>query len=313
MKKSTGFLLAVGSAVLWGSYGTFTIFLGKLGLTNATIAMIGPIFIFVFFTAINLLTNGVKSYKLPLKLIPVVLLYGFFSALDSYSAVTAYSLLPIAVGSIIIYCNLFLLILFSRILFQIKLTKKKIIACVIAIIGIALVVDVFNVEGRISLLGLLWAFIAMCCWAGIVLCEKYLLNAGIKGNTVLSFHGVMSLAFLFTIHSPAAFAENIAAAFAASGWVLPLTMMCFGLFTEIFCYLTYMVALKRLEPALVQIAYTLDPVTSCILGMIFFGQILVPVQYGGILVILAVVTWLHWDNRNEEKEKKEVQTAAASP
>ncbi len=304
--------MAIGSAVLWGSYGTFTTFLGKFGLTNASTAMIGPLFIFVFFTVVNLLTNGVKSYKLPLKLLPVVLLYGFFSAMDSYAAVTAYSLLPIAVGSIIIYCNLFLLILFSRLLFQIKLTKKKVIACAIAIVGIALVVNVFHVEGRISLLGLFWAFIAMCCWAGIVLCEKYLLNAGLKVNTVLSLHGIISLTFLFSIHSPAAFAENIAAAFAASGWLLPLTMLCFGLFTEIFCYLTFMIALKRLEPALVQIAYTLDPVTSCLLGMIFFGQILVPVQYGGIFVILAVVTWLHWDSRKEETKRKN-QEEAASP
>ncbi|HMM06993.1 MAG TPA: DMT family transporter [Clostridiales bacterium] len=314
MKKSTGFLVAVGSAVFWGSYGTFTTFLGKLGLTSVSTAMIGPLFIFVFFTVANLLTNGVKSYKLPLKLIPVVLLYGFFSAMDSYAAVTAYSLLPIAVGSIIIYCNLFLLILFSRLLFQNKLTKKKLIACAIAIVGIALVVNVFNVEGRISFLGLFWAFIAMCCWAGIVLCEKYLLNTGLKVNTVLSLHGIIALVLLCSIHSPVAFVENVAAAFTATGWRLPLTMVCFGLFTEIFSYLTFMIALKRLEPALVQIAYTLDPVTSCLLAMIFFGQILVPVQYGGIILILAVVAWLHWDSRKEEgKEKKEVQTEAASP
>lgn len=305
MKKSTGFLLAIGSAVLWGSYGTFTTFLGKLGLTTASIALIGPIFIFVFFTTINLLTNGIKSYRLPIKLVPAVLLYGFFSALDSYAAVTAYSMLPIAVGSIIIYCNLFLLILFSRILFQNKLTKEKIIACIAAVIGIALVVDVFSVDGRISLLGLTWAFVAMCCWAGIVLCEKYLLNAEIKGTTVLSFHGIMSVVFLFSIHSPVAFAANIAAAFTVSGWALPLTMLSFGLFTEIFCYLTYMIALKRLEPALVQIAYTLDPVTSCILGMVFFQQILVPAQYIGIVVILSVVAWLQWNSRKEERVNME--------
>jgi drug/metabolite transporter (DMT)-like permease len=306
MKKSTGFLLAVGSAVLWGSYGTFTTFLGKLGLTAASIALIGPIFIFVFFTTINLLTNGVKSYKLPLKLIPVLLFYGVFSALDSYAAVTAYSLLPVAVGSIIIYCNLFLLILFSRILFQIKLNKKKIFACVIAVMGIALVVDVFRMEGRISLLGLAWAFIAMCCWAGIVICEKYLLNANIKGSTVLSFHGIMSVSFLFAIHSPIAFTDNIAAAFAASGWILPMTMLGFGVFTEIFCYFAYMIALKRLEPAVVQIAYTMDPVTACILGMIFFHQVLVPVQYVGIFLILTVVIWLHWNEKKSDVEEKTI-------
>lgn len=311
MKKSTGFLLAIGSAVLWGSYGTFTTFLGRLGLTNASTAMIGPLFIFVFFTGVNLLTNGVKSYKLPLKLVPVVLLYGFFSAMDSYAAVTAYSLLPIAVGSIIIYCNLFLLILFSRLLFQTKLTKKKVLAAAVAIVGIALVVNVFHVEGRISLLGLFWAFLAMFCWAGIVLSEKYLLNAGLKVTTVLSFHGIISLVFLFSVHPPVAFVGNLAAAFAASGWRLPLTVVCFGLFTEIFCYLTFMIALKRLEPALVQIAYTLDPVTSCLLAMIFFGQILVPVQYGGIILILAVVAWLHWDGRKEEEKEKKAAAEAA--
>lgn len=311
MKKSTSLLLAVAGAVLWGTYGTFTTLLGKLGLTNATISMIGPIFIFVFFTALTL-KSGWRNYKMPLKIIPVVLFYGCFSGLDSYAAVTAYSLLPIAVSSIIIYCNLFLLIIFSRILFKNKLTKEKIIACIAAVIGIALVVNVFHSDGSISPTGLLWALLAMCGWAGIVISEKYLLNAGVTGNTILSFHGIISFSFLSIFNSPLDFIHNVATAFTISGWALPLTMLAFGLFTEIFCYMLYITALKRLEPALVQIAWTMDPVTSCVLGLIVFGQVLVPVQFIGIFVILAVVFWLHWESRKEEKAKMETVTTAGT-
>jgi drug/metabolite transporter (DMT)-like permease len=300
MKKSVGLLFAATSAILWGTYGIFSTFLNNFGLTTATISMIGQLFIFVFFTVFTL-KDGWRNYLIPKKFIPIMILYGFICALESFSAVKAYTHLPIAMVSVIIYCNLFLLIIFSRLLFQEQLTKKKIFACVMAVLGVAMVVNVFGAEGHLNLIGLLWTVIAMICWAVVIICEKLLLNANIKGTTILSFHGIISTLFLSMLNSPAQFAHNISASFSTSGWPLILFIMAFGLCTKTISYYLYMIALKRLEPALVQIVWTIDPVTACILGFIIFRQTLLPIQIIGIIIILAIVIWLHLQQRKEER------------
>lgn len=309
MKKSTAILLAAAGAVLWGAYGTFTSLLRELGLSAASVAMIGPFFILVVFTVLTL-KQGWRNYRMPLKIVPAVILYGLSCALDSYTAVKAYALLPLAVGSIIIYCNLFLLLIFSRLLFKEKLSKEKLIAALIAVAGIACVVNVFDVSGAISPLGLLFTFCAMVCWAAIVLLEKYLLNAGLGGNTILSLHGLVAFSFLALLHSPASLVQELAAAFVLHPLALPLTLLTFGILIEVTSYQFYITALKGLSPALVQMAFTLDPVTACILGFAVFGQTLSLIQLFGIALILAVVAWLHWQSRREEESKEEETVAS---
>ena len=49
-----------------------------------------------------------------------------------------------------------------------------------------------------------------------------------------------------------------------------------------------------MESAYVQLGYIADPLVATILGFIFFGQTLLPIQIAGALLILAVVVWVEW-------------------
>ena len=112
-------------------------------------------------------------------------------------------ILPIGVVSPIIYCNLFLLIIISRIVFKTPITWQKIVAVCGAVIGIAMVVNIFGSAGRLNLIGVAWALAAMASWASLVTFEKYLLIHEVDGNAILAYEGVFSLIFISVfIQSP---------------------------------------------------------------------------------------------------------------
>ncbi len=301
-QKRVGFLMGISAAILWGTFGTFSILLSRFGLTEGTISLIAPFFLLAFFT-ILVIKNDVKAFKIPKLLVPALVFNGLSSAAYNYAAVQAYSYLPIGVVSTIIYCNLFLLIIISRLAFKIPITWQKVVAVCGAIIGIALVVNIFGSSGNLNLIGLVWAITAMVSWAALVSLEKYLLIHDVDSNAIIAYEGLFSLVFIsLFMHPPARVLADIAQAFTASNGLVLLPILGFGLLTTAACYWLYINALNRLEPAYVQITYTLDPATSCILGLVIFGQTLLFSQIIGIAIVLLVVIWLQWLERGAETE-----------
>jgi drug/metabolite transporter (DMT)-like permease len=293
--------MAIVAAIAWGTFGTFSTFLNNLGLSEGTISLVSPFCLLLFF-ALFTLRDGWRSFIPKRRLVPIIILLGFVEALFSYSTVQAYSHLPFALVSTIIYCNLFLLIIFSRILFKTRITWQKTAAVIAAVVGIALVVNVFDTRSGVSLVGIGWAALAMLCWASLVLCEKYLLEHEMNGNAIIAWEGLLAVIFIsIALCSPMAAASELIASFGEHGLVVLAPLAAFGLLTTVFCYWMYINALNRLEPAYVQIAYTLDPTTSCVLGLIVFAQALAPIQIVGIALILLVVIGVQLLERRADK------------
>jgi drug/metabolite transporter (DMT)-like permease len=302
--RTIGFVMAITAAVMWGTFGTFSTFLKGYGLTEGTISLISPLCLLVFFGVFTLVRSGWRSFIPRVKLLPVIVLLGIVEALFSYSTVQAYSHLPFAMVSTIIYCNLFLLIIFSRIIFKMTISWKKILSVIAAIVGIAMVVNIFGVHSGSNLTGIAWAVLAMFCWAALVLCEKYLLEKGMNGNAIIAWEGFLAVIFIsIAVCSPVLAVSELVGAFDANGMVVLAPLAAFGLLTTVLCYWMYIHALNRLEPAYVQIAYTLDPTTSCLLGFLVFGQTLAPVQIAGIALILLVVIVVQLLDRHDELAK----------
>jgi len=281
--------MAMAAAIAWGTFGTFSTFLGNFGLSEGTVSLVSPFCLLVFFGLFTLKSGW--RHLIPKKnLALVILLLGAIEATFSYSTVQAYSHLPFALVSTIIYCNLFLLIILSRIIFKIAITWQKVVAVVAAVIGIALVVNVFHVQSGFNLVGFGWAALAMVCWAALVTCEKYLLVKEMNGNAIIAWEGILAVIFIsIAVKPPLTALAEITGAFSQNGPIVALPLLAFSLVTTVFCYFMYIHALNRLEPAFVQIAYTLDPTTSCILGLLVFSQTLQAIQVAGIILILVVV------------------------
>lgn len=287
------FLIAIASGTCWGTYGTFATLLRENGFRDGTISMVVPVCYSIFFL-ILLLKDDIRKIKVSKKSYGILVFFGLETAVFYYSLIKAYQYLPIAIVSTIVFCNLFLLIIFSRLLFHQKITWQKGVSAGMAVIGIAMVLNVFAFDCVWSIWGLMWTGISLITWATVITTEKYLLEKGIDGNAVMVYNGVFALLFLSFSEPPWRVFANIASAVTASRGAVLLPLLGFVFFTAILSYFFYITALKRLEPAYVQLGYVMDPLTASLLGFFVFDQRLQPVQIMGILLILLVVVWVEW-------------------
>lgn len=287
------FLMAAAAGVCWGTYGTFATVMSNYGVSEGAISMIAPLGYGLFFLFL-LAKDNIRKIIVAKKLIPVVLFYGIQSAILNFSLVKAYLYLPIGIVSTVVFCNLFLLMVFCRILFKDKMTWQKGVATGLAVVGIALVLNVFSLDFSWNVQGLVWTGVALLCWALMVTSEKYLLNCGVDGNAVMVFNGLFAVVFLCFYTAPWVVFANLGAAAAASGGLMLLPLAAFIAVTSIGTYFFYISALKRLEASIVQLGFVMDPLTASILGFAVFGQSLLPAQIIGILLIIGVVLWIQW-------------------
>ena len=298
-----GFLMALAAGVFWGSYGTFTTILADMGLGSNTISLISPLFAMLLFF-VFVLADSPKKLLVRRGLLPVLLVYGLLSALFNYSLVRAYIYLPIAIVSTIVFCNLFLIMVFSYFLFHDKMTWQKCVAITLAIFGIAMVLNVFSLEWTFSLTGILWTLAATFSWAVMVTGEKFMLNHDVDGNAIMMYQGFFSVLFISLLASPWQAIVDLAAAITATGGRILLPVLGLGVVTTIGCFYLYINALKRLEAAYAQLGFVMDPLTASILGFLVFGQALLPIQIAGIALILLVVSWVQW---GETRKKEPIQ------
>lgn len=287
------FLLGVASGTCWGTYGTFSRFLSGYGIDSNTISMVVPMFYAIFFF-ILLCREGIGNIRVKKRLVPLLIAFGFLSAVFNYGTVMAYRDLPIGIVSTIVYCNLFLLMIFSRILFKTPLTKEKIIAAFVAVLGVGLVLNVFSTGFAFSTVGLFWALVAMVFWALSVTLQKYLLEAGVNANAVMVYNGIFAVAFLCLRQSPLATVSNVAEVIVGSGGEVLLPLVGFAFITSMLAYFFYINGLARMETAYVQLGFVMDPLTSALLGFLVFGQRLAPLQLCGIFLVVFVVAWVQW-------------------
>ncbi len=288
LPKQLYFLLAVMAGVTWGTHGVFAGLLGNYGVSEGSVAVISPLFLFLFFLA-AVIKDDFRKLKIPKKLTPVLIFYGVLTALFNLAMVKAYLYMSAGIVHTIVFGNLFLLMIFSRIVFKTPLTVGKALLCALAVAGIALTLNVFGEGGTFSAAGVVWSLLTMVGWAGMVICEKYLLEAGVDANVVLVWDGGLGVVFLSFVAPPWILCAEMARAVAVSGGMVLLPLAGLALIATVLSYFCYIRSLKRLEPTYVQLGYVMDPLTATVLGLVFFHQTLTLSQVLGIVLILGLV------------------------
>jgi len=63
----------------------------------------------------------------------------------------------------------------------------------------------------------------------------------------------------------------------------------FSLFSTVFAYLCYTVALSHIETGLAAIVVTLEPIVAAVVGTMLFDEVLNRWQFLGIILVIAAV------------------------
>ncbi|WP_407311925.1 DMT family transporter [Desulfosporosinus sp. SB140] len=290
-KNGIGFILAIFSALLWGTNGTFCAILSELGLSTINIAELAPMFIFVFNFLVLVLTNR-SAFKVEKKYLLLLMIDGIFSSGVNFSFVKSVTYFPVGIVSTLVYCNVFTIMILSRVAFKNKITLQKVIASIVAVIGVGLVLDIFSAGFSLNYFGLLWIILTISMWSMMVTIEKYLLDHSIDGNAVLMYMGLFAVIGLSFISPPWTLVQSIVKISDQTAGMALLAVFSYGMLPQIGCYYFYIKSLQFIEPSYIQVAYSLDPVTAVILGYFIFNQSMNLTQILGILLILTVVGYV---------------------
>ncbi|MBR5329717.1 MAG: DMT family transporter [Firmicutes bacterium] len=286
--KQFYFIFAVLGGATWGTHGTFASLMGQYGISDNTVSMLCPLFYAGFFL-ILVFKDDIRKLKLSKKYLPVMVLYGLEVAAYNFFIIKAYWHVPVGIVHTIVFCNLFLLMIFSRILFKTPLTRQKAGFALFAVLGVAMLLNVFDAEVSRSAFGIACTLISMAAWAGIVITEKYLLIKELDGNVLMVYSGYIAFALLLLTANPVTAVEEIVASVAVSNGMSLWPLLAYALITSVGSYYFYLLAIRQLEPAICQLGYVADPLVATILGVMVFGQVLMPIQWAGLGLILVVV------------------------
>ncbi|SHI06658.1 DMT family transporter [Desulfosporosinus lacus] len=289
--KRLGLFYAMFSGIFWGTNGTFCTLLSDLGLGAQSIAILAPAYNLIFFSTMLLITNK-PGFKIKPKLLVFILLGGMTSAISNTSFVKSVSYFPVGIVSTLIFCNVFVIMIISRIVFKHRITTRKIGAAIITVFGVCLVLDVFSQGFHLNYYGLFWILMTILSWSIMMTLEKYLLEEGVDENAVLMYIALFAVIILSFSTSPVTVVSSIVQISSKTHGYALLVILGFGLIPQIGCYSFYIKGLKYIEPSYMQIFYSLDPVMASILGYFVFNQTLNFSNMAGMCIILGVVIYI---------------------
>lgn len=187
----------------------------------------------------------------------------------------------LAVASILLYTAPAIVVVLSAILWRERVTKKKLLALGVTLVGCALVCGVFS--GALTVTG---GGIALGLGAGFF----YALYS-IFGRYALAHYGPMTVTvWTFVFAGVASLALVRPAELAALAQPsLALTAVGLVVCSTVLPYILYTRGLARVEAGKASILASLEPVVASVAGVVLFGEPMSPLTAAGIVCVLAGV------------------------
>ncbi len=232
-------------------------------------------------------TRGWQRIKLPARDLAYCLLLGVLGvAVSNYFYYVAILRTNVATAIIVQYTAPVWVLLYVVAHGQQKLTLQKVVAVVLAVTGIALVIDLLgNHSGatlRLDAYGLIAALLASFSFAFYNVAGHRIL-AHYNRWRVLVWTLTAAAAFWLVVNPP----WKIAGAhYVPAQW---LFLFVFSMISVLGAFSLYFLGLQHLEPTRAIIASCLEPVFSILLAALLLGEVLRPIQTFGIVFVLAAI------------------------
>lgn len=271
------------AGVLWGFIGFFSINIARGGYSPVEIAFIRSavaalgLFVFVMF-------KDKKYFYIELKDLWMFFATGIGSIVFfNISYFFTISILNLSLAAILLYTGPFFVVILSAIFFRERLTKFKILILVMASVGCAFTVGVFNGVGSISILGI---------FTGLISAISYGLYS-IFGKIALKKYGtytVIFYTFLIASLTLSIFSVNAEFIQKANNPSVILASLGIGIFSTMFPFILYTTGLKHIDAGKASIMTFAEPVVATIIGVSVFGdELTISGIFGMTLIFVALV------------------------
>lgn len=282
MKKYLPHICVLASGVLWGLIGIFNRRLTEAGLSVGSIVLIRN-FGSMLVLGVLFLLKDPKIFRIKARHIPIFLGTGVVSVLlFTLCYFTCQKLCSLAVAAVLLYTSPAFVVILSAILWKDKITKRKLIALLLAFLGATLVTGLWSGDASVTAWGAALGVASGLFYGLYSIFGRYAL-AHYKPFTVtfytFLFAGLGALAAL----RPA----ELAAGFATPG--VALTALGLIAVCTVAPYLLYTYGLAGMDSGKAAILASVEPVTAAVVGVLAFGEPMRAAVLLGLACILLCV------------------------
>lgn len=289
----TLFVIIAGS--LWGAMGIFVRGLAKCGLSSIDICFVRMVTAVVLMTIYFLLFKR-DALKIKIKDIWVFAGTGILSlTFFGYCYFTTIQMTSMSVAAVLLYTSPVFVLLLSAVLFKEKITKKKVICVLIALLGCVFVTGIIgSSKMAISTVGILFGIGSGLGYGLYSIFGRYAINKGYGAITITFYSFFFSSVALLFIANPVVVIQKVfgSGMNSDSSQVYINIMYAIGtaIVVTILPYVFYTLGLTKIENGKAAVIACIEPIMATVLGFLVFGEVLsLPEIFGVALVLLAIV------------------------
>ncbi len=276
--------MAVTAAVLIGSLNLFSKNLLEAGFTPLDVSVCREGVTAAVFFIILLLTDR-SAFRIRLRDLWIFVLFALFNVLSNFFLFNAQDLIPLGTAAVLELTNPYFIMIFAFFLFGDKVTKRKLLAAVIEFLGCVFIIGVLEDPGSISVMGVIFGLLSGITLAAFTLGSRCVEKLNYSENTTMFYFFFLSSVLLVPFadfgHISGILSDNV------DLWIYMLMMGVLG--TLIPNYLV-IVAVRRMDPAVLTMIITSSIVLSTMYGVVFFGDKLdLMIVIGIVMVLVAMV------------------------
>ncbi|MBQ7196738.1 MAG: EamA family transporter [Synergistaceae bacterium] len=271
------------AGLLWGTIGIFVKELNSLGADSALTCFIRMLFAFLIMSSAALAKHGKKFFAIDSKTLLLcaglgLVSQGFFNI--CYTA--SIKLNGMGMACVLMYSAPVFTAIASRIFFHEKISKLKIFALALNILGCVLTItggNIFN-NSQISLLGMLAGIGTGFCYG---MAAIFGTAAGEKTDalTMSAYSYLFATIFLFMLNNPGF--ENLDAKILGVGFL-------YGLLPTSLAYMVYYIGLTKVrDTSRVPVIASIEPIAAVLLGMLIYNEQLRATNFIGVAVVFLSI------------------------
>lgn len=298
-EQNKGYVMVLAAGALWGTIGFFATLLSNLGMAAAPVAFFRVLSATIVLAMILLVKGkGGSLFKISKKGLFSCMLVGFISqALYNVCYMNAIEQGGMATAAVFLYTSPIYVAIMSRLFFHEPLTKNKLIAIVINIVGCIITVTGGNFSSmKLSVFGLLMGIMAGFTYALLPILSRT--GADNEDPYTAAFYGqafgALLLFFMIRPYNGVGVEFNLQ---------IILVLIGFGIVPSAMGYIVYYAGIARvIETSRIPVLASVETVVAAVIGLIAFGQGVSFMKIIGIALVLCSIAVM---NSKKSKESKE--------
>ncbi len=297
-----GILLGCAGAIATGVFGIFFNYFDMIGLSSGGRTILTPCLVFFAcfsFTVIKnpkLLIPKEKKFLFTMIVISGGILYSTYN----YAYVMALDNLPMSITALFNFSNAIVLVVLLRLFFKEAISKKKIICCSIALIGILLVLEVFSGGNKgISVLGVFWGITVTISLALAYTIDYFHIKKGFPFYVIQTYTclgAIIAYSFQYSLLDLCTELGNLSVGNDTSLWIV--LFIYFNV--VVVSYVATTASYNFVDASYTSLTYVLEPVVAAVSGFLIFKERLTNVQIIGIMISVIAIVLMQYIDSNQE-------------